>query len=57
MRRAPGDSGNLSGGQEGDLGIISVRKVGDNFHSIPLCMEQLGVVDGQLKSLKKRIAH
>ena len=46
MRIAPGDSGNLSGRHEGDLGIISVRKVGDNFHSIPLCMEQLGVVDG-----------
>ena len=46
MRIAPEDSGNLGGGHEGDLGIISVRKVGDNFHSIPLCMEQLGVVDG-----------
>ena len=46
VRRAPRDCGNLGGRQEGDLGIISVRKVGDNFHSIPLCMEQLGVVDG-----------
>ena len=46
VRIAPGDSGNLGGRHEGDLGIISVRKVGDNFHSIPLCMEQLGVVDG-----------
>ena len=38
-----------------NLGVVSIREVGDDFNSVPLGMEKLSVVDSKLQGLTKKL--